>query len=641
MPIDISLLRPPEEGGNIKEVEKWQVIRLLGENFDTEDIDSTRTSIDESQRRLKDGIKILLSTISQLDKERRISLKECCQSRSKLKKLQSSLAPKKKKLKDVKSTDNNSNDDGENLTARTVREEIEKLKKVVIPLLAKEVEVKTKELDILCPKIMNSVITEEGRSLNDVIISEPGRHIDDNDTNDSSNICLDPLYCIDGYGKTSIPTWTVPCIAQDEELKKDDKIMNDGSQEKAYLCNNGALLYDALCTHAKTSFQSSCNTLNLKYEQKILNIPQSIPLETNMANALLGCKSNYEENHKLEYPNHSNDDVKKHTNVPSNITLALLHQNKTFTDRELPKIYLCNSQITSSNNECSTRVGLKQLPLIHAINQIEVFAISTCNLSISAGLQNDIVRGYVEFYRSLLTNVTDLKNLECDLKSKQQKSTPLIRIQITSPCNLGPNEARRVTIEGYLQSKKEYICLGHVSNYTDFVSRGVKIKCGGGHGQPVEFAHLIHGKFCDQNVLNWMLENNIGSIPRPINPNLKKKMNGRMFHDGIIIPSPLVRFMRPITGSNKSSRVLLFLPFQREIVKGKGGKITTKEIKNARSQVWLDLGICDEKECHDNIQQSTISNDEQNHKEVKLTLPSAADEASCNPYNFLPFTFIT
>lgn len=194
-------------------------------------------------------------------------------------------------------------------------------------------------------------------------------------------------------------------------------------------------------------------------------------------------------------------------------------------------------------------------------------------------------------------------------------------------------------IEGYLPSKKEYICLGYVSNYTDFISRGLKIKCGGGGG-PVEFAHLIHGKVCDFNVLNWMLDHNIASVPPSVmtQNNIIMDLKKTSHLEGIIIPKSIVQFIPPLHLDDRtSSGSRLFLPFQREIVRGKAGKITTKEIRGIPEQVWLHLDNDVEKHKVGSHKTTNTTQDDEKKQELKLTLPSAKDEASCNPYTFLPF----
>merc|ERR1712110_435981 len=61
---------------------------------------------DENHGIQRDKIETLLTTIASIEKEKRNLLKSCCQSRARLKELQQSLAPSKKKKKD-KNRDNN------------------------------------------------------------------------------------------------------------------------------------------------------------------------------------------------------------------------------------------------------------------------------------------------------------------------------------------------------------------------------------------------------------------------------------------------------------------------------------------------------------------------------------------------------
>ena len=310
MPIDISLLRPCEEGGNINEVEKWQLLRFQGSsNFKHNDSTTTTNSTEiNTEDIIKRNVKALLSEICHLEQERRLSLKECCQSRSDLKQLQLSLAPKKKKRNkgsaddDKKSSDdtacnNDDNDRGSNnIDTDHIRQQIETLKKVIIPQLNAELDQKTKALDSLVPNLMNLVILEDNDSYNDKItLDDIGRDFD-NENRQQEYHCIDPLFCINGYEKTtSIPNRNIHFPTT---IGEEGEVSHNGNgnghchkQEKAYLCNNGALLYDAICSYAKTFIQSTCDSYEDKSEHRVLNIPQSISLEPiQFAKSLLGSK---------------------------------------------------------------------------------------------------------------------------------------------------------------------------------------------------------------------------------------------------------------------------------------------------------------------------------------------------------------
>ena len=114
-------------------------------------------------------------------------------------------------------------------------------------------------------------------------------------------------------------------------------------------------LTSSLMDMSVTTDEGNMETEQTHQQQQILNVPQSIPLESSFANSLLGCNPRL-KGKTFEYQ--TNRPSMNHTNVPSHIALALLHQNKTFTDRELPKVYLCNSQ--QSNHQCSNNTSTKK-----------------------------------------------------------------------------------------------------------------------------------------------------------------------------------------------------------------------------------------------------------------------------------------
>lgn len=211
--------------------------------------------------------------------------------------------------------------------------------------------------------------------------------------------------------------------------------------------------------------------------------------------------------------------------------------------------------------------------------------MTTTNLKLSLVVQNQIVHDIFSFYKSLLIAKSDLNRLKDGLLVQQQqypKPEPILRTRIIPFLSeLEPNEARKIVIEGYLScsssSSKAYISLVHVSNCIDYVSHGLKIKCSSGsNNQPNQHIHSIHGSVCDHNALQWVMENNLVSYTQDDNHhhNEREEMGG-------FIPHNLAQF---ISNDELIQKSLLMIPFVRELVKGRGGKVLVKSIKVAQSQ---------------------------------------------------------
>ncbi len=699
MPIDITLLRPTEEGGNINEVKRWQLCRL-NSNSTQKDSDSDSGSEDEMK------IQSLVAKIAHLEKEKRRLVKESCQCRARLKHLQSLLAPKKNKKKEEKKKKKkecnecnnngnlsstamlnlNSNDDDEDddEDETMIREEIALLKKEQIPLLTEQVEQITKMLELHSPKLMNIVVDCKSfpapapapapaiENIDRAVISEPELG--------AEGLFIDPLYCIGAYEKISIPT-TVHHMNISNDINNTCTRTHGANiatldQEKALLSGFGSIISDALCSYAK-KFVQQFDIVKHGYghghghgQLQYLDVPATVPLQPpSLVHSVMGYHEGFIT------PGHEADNCgdggvcggvcggystieSTSTCVPSNIVSAMVHRNKTFTDRELPKTFISSTSFTSE--EANIQIGHKKLSLAHTTKRIEVTLLSACNLGLSTEAQDGMVKNILEFYQSLLTTSTDITNLKaeiCHLESKgcssssSNRETPLLlRARCVIPSELEPNEARRIIIEGFLPSTKSYIYLGHVSNYTDYISRALKIKCGGRNGQPTEYAHLIHGTIlCCHGALQWCTENNIVSVKTggdtPPSAGGAEKMNTPLQRNGILIPPSLKNFMNVDTitqgfSSKEYSDTLLFIPFIRELVRRKGGKICSNEfIRGSKGHpTWLhsrkDTTLQHRTDGRNHNRGNIAeTNTEQN---LKLQLPSVKDEAACNPYDFLP-----
>ncbi len=665
MPIDLSLLRPLDEGGSFDEVKRWQILRLPPKEKNTRCSSHPKQEESSSMILCKriENVESLIQTISHLEKEKRRLLKETCQSRARLKQLQSSLAPCITKQKQ-KHGDEIVNE----INVKIVRQEIEQLKKIIIPALQEESHNVTDRIDLLSPRLKNMVATggkdnREGfQSIDDSDYDSNKKNKIKNDEEplsklNHSAVILDPLYCVGGYERIVIPTWNYDYASPSLNLDIDDneaakRVMNE--QEKAYLSGYGSIIYDALLAYIRkevyTSFHFGTNSNSCNNPIIEIRVPASIPLlSTELAHSLMGCTVDDDRILSTETAEVMNCEIcqSKYLNdklpliaAPSHIALSMLHQNKSFSDRELPKKFLSTtsiSQVDISKGQASS--SSSSLRLIHSINRLEIFVIATSNLRLSTKIQDDIAENIITMYKSLLVSMSDdINSFGCANFSSQQcsKSTPTLRTRSISPSNLEPSEARRLIIEGYLPFTGKYVCLGHVSNYTDYISRGIKVKCNGGHGQPNQYCHLLHGHLCNQEALIWLMENNVFSITSSEHSKHNQLgISTYIQHEqrGVMIPSNLAGDVGTGVMGRKMGKSLLFLPFVRELTKRKGGKTSTKEIKGSKEPTWIELGS----QAH--LEKKSSLTEKVNDKKATfdLTFPSARDEAACNPYDFLPF----
>ena len=629
MPIDLTLLRPLEEGGNISQVKQWQLCRLSkntnkdihhDDDFVINNVTSTNHSStsssssssnnnhnDENECIMIQNVETTISKISQFEQKKRQLLKEECQARAKLNQLQSLLAPTSTLIS--RSTTNK----------EQIKHDIQLLKKDIIPNIKKESVNITKLIDIHSPKLMNIVITTKDDNYDDIIELDREKVVNNND----KVLFLDPLYCIGGYEKIRLPT----SISEKGNI---------GDEEKAYLCGYGSIIYDALQQYIKEATIEAFS-IDTTIDQCLLNISDSIPLQSKeLAHSLIGCPFNLSTIH--EYSNNNDkcfickmaesksNNNDQFINVPSHIVMSILYQNKSFTDRELPKQVI---GVISTSKATITGYGKQSCSLMHSINRLETMVMATSNLKLSIEIQDSIVRNIVNMYKGLLVSMTELKKYNGEnhirLTSNTHNSKPLLRTRAIRPCDLEPSEARRIVIEGYIPSAKKYVCLAHVSNYTDYISRGLKIKCIGSQGQPVQYVYMLHGCISNMKALEWLLENNIAChIGREEEPTADQF--------GVIIPDNVVDFIAD--GTTKrcfDSKSMLFIPFIRELVKRKKGGVTTKEMKGSKP-LWLQS--IERPQAHKTMR-SRRTNDS-NSRHHTFELPSAKDENACNPYDFLP-----
>lgn len=294
--------------------------------------------------------------------------------------------------------------------------------------------------------------------------------------------------------------------------------------------------------------------------------------------------------------------------LPNYAILSLLHQNKAYSQQNNHEILVqiaacCSNSSTQSSlkdgkgtflrkNSCLS--SLFQSPTTNSsiLNEkIDLFTLCESDLDTSRQIQNDMALSILKFYESLLVCVeNDSQKNDNDNKGIQ----PFLRIRCIPVSELELNETRRVVIEGLVppsssaphsillndeddcnnstatifmdmdfsdtntkanSTNDKYIELGHVSNYTDYISRACNTRYGihnkyRGRKQNqqgkrrvaitpmiVEYAYTLHGTFCDfAKALEWVMEINTFRVKKCSNANDNNNNN-----KGLFLPYDLIR----------------------------------------------------------------------------------------------------
>ena len=702
MPIDISLLRPSEEGGNIELVHRWQIIRNKINGTISEKDDEIQILNTMSSSSLD-----FLQWLMEVKKEKGLIKKElnCC--RRDLKLLQRQLRPTKE-LKNKNDSNLARSSKSENINVVDdrskcidIREEIQKYKCQTIPQLEKDLHNVTTNIDFqLLPLIHNQIdeisfqplyrLTQSnnraGYKFNEKCNLNPQEQsshlIAKKNTKEKHEIeIIDPLYAIGGYEKIKSMKFSQICS-------------NNDNHDITTLTGVGSILEKVLTSHALFLLSNSEATRNkdttnydcsndggIDDDERIqsfqlINIPDGIQTELNLAHSIMGCVSStnifYKKNsdHSTEEQklspsllsktilsnkalschicnlknnfNKSNVNVKTNEQVcdldrnapkirlPSYVTFSMFHQDQNYSENVLPLKYISiipyNAYTstnhfktngikfgTPQNNDDSismlkTKTKHATFPeYSHPVNQLHLFALCACDLYSSRQIQYQFVNHILDFHESLIVGNFEMNTNKEGMKassqdelweryipfSKKQKETnhtfpPLLRAYSLSSLHneqkkanynysthiqLQPNEASRIIIEGYLPSINDYIELGHVSNFTDYISRSLNTKFGGGsnlkgiHGniRHIEYVHSIYGIFAPFSTsIAWMLENNLvcakkekrGNTLSSSKTNNIKEMEASKddnaeeinVADGIVLPSNLVLPYRHMWG---------------------------------------------------------------------------------------------
>ncbi len=447
MPIDVSLIRASKDGGVPEEVKKWQLARLPGDL--TASVCTNAIQAEE-----------FILRVQELENSRRLLLKEQSDKRSLLKRLQKQLAPRV-------------GDDDSKVQKHVdeIRNEIKVLKCEVLPFVEKELEDKIKSLRKKFVKLANFVDTtplsgtankfyrldssNKNESLNSTLASRGYR-----------DIFADVLLSIGGC----IPAGTLNI----SDGKKSDSI----TREKVVLSGIGSVISSGINSYAKEFFS----------DFEIIHLPRIISLPIPMVHDILGCKRGCIERTSQPICKICEAKDKGTVDVPSFIGLAVMNKDKTFHERMLPQKMLCPTRSEEGHSR-----------FLHDVEEILLTAFSVSNINISRSLQDEIAQKIKLFCISLLvlSDTNSSKKLGSRVSFLSTTSgKQIIQLRVLEPSKLEMNECRRICIEGYLPSKNTYVELARVSNCASFVSRSLKIKCGGSNNkaQGIEFVHLVHGK---------------------------------------------------------------------------------------------------------------------------------------------------
>lgn len=593
MPVDISFCRSADEGGIVDEVRRWQLARCC--------------SFQNERNLVEDQVEDFFTKIQIVDMERRKTLRNYNERRARLNTLQKTLAPKKKK-------DGQHHEDI-NVDKEMIREEIKSLKLETLPSLSNKLDLQSRTLQEELYKIGNVVDDEDFTldGLDSVQMNEKRGVM----TGRDDEFCFfDPLFCIGGYEKLEYPAGTKQSVTKSKRIK--------------YLTGLGSDIASSLLSYGKEFFR---NHERLGMEVKMMHAPESILLPNEMAHETMGCTATCELNGEGSLCNICTNDSDQ-IEVPSFVALASMHQSKSYSERMLPQVYISSTQCLNQADKSNEQIS----QFSHPIERLQIFAISTSNLTISRSLCDEFAQAIKDMYISLLSS----SHTKSDNKAKILSFTKeqLLRVRTLQPSLLEKNEARKILVEGYMPSMKKYIVLGHVSNSTDFISRAFKIKCGGSklQGQGVEYTHLIHGAICDGFVaMNWVLENNISTLTNSGDDRAERNV-------GVAIPPCLVSFLywqrRNVTYST------MWIPFIRKLVKGKNGKNSVKRIEPMIDILFIDHKVGPTLIQHNRTRTQEMKSSVEKKVQIKakssscprnLSLKDINAEANCNPYDFLPF----
>ena len=517
MPIDLTLLRSPEEGGNADLVIRSQQLRRLGSTSE------------------------IVQALQQCDDQRRMAISDLNIARKNLNDHRRSLRP---------GTSGNGRDgsSGISVDRDVIKREMRKLQSEVIPEL--QISVSKLEAKIgqeLFPKVANIVdgttFSLEGKEVCKLLPKEK-----------EGGIIIDPLFCVGGCE-------VLPKINPGKEAEKKSK-------QRSILTGYGVYLSEALLKHANGFLSEKILRKDNMHDCTMLQCPATTSVDKISSHNLLGCSG-------LACPVCACAESTNLFQAPSCLTPAAIHADKTYPDSKLPIYHVFKTNEPGDSREPKNEDICRVFA--HPTERLSLFSLTLPTLASSRMLQDQLANLLLEFYEDLLvpSNVSIL-SLSNRYHKNQDVLLPMIRAHTVDAPNLEMNECRRIVIEGYLPSRKAYSELARICNTSDYVSRALGIKSGGtrvGKAKPqgggMEHPHMIHGSICDTRLaLAWIMENNSAQLSLG---------SGATMIEGVAIPHALADFV----GEDKLHRVddtVSFLPFCRRVLAGKKGKKIIKEV---------------------------------------------------------------
>jgi hypothetical protein len=439
------------------------------------------------------------------------------------------------------------------------KKEANHLKQQIIPTLEQTLKQITNNLEKSLPRVANCVVTLDVEQLT------KSKHAKKSPVKSKCNeLVINPLYCLCGYETISGVT---------------------------ILTGTGAALAHSLSNYA-IHFLRQDQTFG-SFPRAIL--PESVSVESCTAHSVMGCRAS-----ACSICDGNDSKII----APSFVAASLLHQDKTYWDRQLPVghvVTTTSSAFPLDERELarvdSFKRGKRKRWFQQTLGErVEMLGLTGNTWGESSAMQLRMASIIVDFYQSLLVSCTD---------------EPPIRIRTAAPPELLPCEASRVIIEGVLEEK--LVTLGYVSNMTDFSTRGAKTKIGGSLG----FCHAVHGVVCSiPETLEWMLAQNVTQDTNEL---------------GIVTPAPLSVSLQEQLGMTPLDGVL-FLPFHRRVHHGKNGKVTRTELNSVSKPRIIHAGGRQET----NSISTTKSRKATFVREGLATSKDIADERMSCPFDFLP-----
>ena len=280
------------------------------------------------------------------------------------------------------------------------------------------------------------------------------------------------------------------------------KAPSDASSSSALICWAGVGMDWAHALSAHLTFHIRTKA-QPQPQLQLLQLPKYMPLEATCFHDMMGCPA--------AQPPDSCDICTAGTilQAPSWLTyLKLQYSDQTWGDKQLPKVISYST--TPSYNSMNDDIGwedprdhllqkswAKHQTSTHASTSLETHSVLILTSSTyydSRSVQKEWAERMESFYRSLLPP-------EC---------MGAVRQRVVSSLDLLPAESSRMVVEGCLPGtiqadshksnntctntqaeEQEWVILGYLSNFGDYISRSCRIK-----NNQQQFCHIIQGQLC-------------------------------------------------------------------------------------------------------------------------------------------------